>query len=100
MALLNLSAEVYIIDNLTSILNKTMNISKVLYIILSYLTMNRTILKTLSYLGAAINEGQPLKGVIKGPDVIRQSGVFETLRKIYKIENIIDYGNISFASLP
>lgn len=33
--------------------------------------MNRTVLKTLSYLGAAINEGQPLKGVKRGPDVIR-----------------------------
>ncbi len=38
--------------------------------------MNRTVLKSLSYLGAAIREGQPLKGVKKGPDVVRQSGVF------------------------
>lgn len=33
--------------------------------------MNKTVLKTLSYIGAAINEGQPLKGAKKGPDVIR-----------------------------
>jgi hypothetical protein len=33
--------------------------------------LNKTVLKTLSYVGAAVNQGQPLKGVIKGPDVVR-----------------------------
>ena len=62
--------------------------------------MNKTILKTLSYVGAAINEGQPLKGVKKGPDVIRESGLFETLKNIYHVPNIKDYGNISIDSVP
>ena len=62
--------------------------------------MNKTVLNSLSYLGAAIREGQPLKGVKKGPDVIRNSGVFETLRKIHKINDIRDYGNISYELLP
>lgn len=38
--------------------------------------MNRTVLKTLLYIGAAIKEGQPHKGVERGPDLIRHSGVF------------------------
>lgn len=61
--------------------------------------MNKTVLKTLSYVGAAINEGQPLKGVKKGPDVIRESGLFETLKKIYQVPNIKDYGNVSIDSV-
>ena len=47
--------------------------------------MNRTILKRLSYLGAAIHHGQPHRGVELGPDIIRHSGVFETLKKIHGI---------------
>lgn len=31
----------------------------------------RTIAKSLSFLGAAINQGQPLEGVAKGPMLIR-----------------------------
>lgn len=38
--------------------------------------MNRTLLKTLSYIGAAIKEGQPHKGVERGPDILRKSGLF------------------------
>lgn len=33
--------------------------------------MNRTLVKTLSYIGAAINEGQPMLGAKKSPQVIR-----------------------------
>lgn len=42
--------------------------------------MNKTVLKKLLFLGAAIREGQPLTGVEQGPDAIRQSGVFTKLR--------------------
>lgn len=62
--------------------------------------MNKTILKTLSYVGAAINQGQPLKGVKKGPDIIRETGIFQTLKNVYKIKEIKDYGNINIDSVP
>lgn len=38
--------------------------------------MNKTILKTLSYLGAEVSLGQPHKGVERGPNILRQSGLF------------------------
>ena len=45
--------------------------------------MNRTIIKKLSYIGAALNEGQIKKGVSKGPDSIRNTGIFRHLQEIY-----------------
>ena len=41
---------------------------------------NKTIIKSLSYIGAGICEGQALKGVAKGPDIIRNSGIFGHLQ--------------------
>lgn len=62
--------------------------------------MNKTVIKTLSYIGAAINEGQPHLGVRRGPDYIRYSGVFDSLKAIYKVPEIVDYGNVSWESVP
>lgn len=33
--------------------------------------MNKTLIKKLSYIGAAINQGQTKTGVARGPDSIR-----------------------------
>jgi arginase family enzyme len=57
--------------------------------------MNKTLLTSLSFLGAAIHEGQSLPGAHKGPSIIRNSGVFDTLKNIYHIHPITDYGDIS-----
>lgn len=62
--------------------------------------MNKTVIKTLSYIGAAINEGQTHLGVRRGPDYIRYSGVFDSLKAIYKLPEIVDYGNFSWESVP
>jgi arginase family enzyme len=61
--------------------------------------MNKTIVKSLSFIGAAISEGQSLAGVKQGPDIVRKSGVFETLKHIYNLTDIRDYGNISVDSV-
>jgi arginase family enzyme len=53
----------------------------------------QTLVKRLAYLGAAIREGQPIGGVEKGPELIRQSGLFSMLRKNYGAE-VIDYGDV------
>ena len=57
------------------------------------MSAKKTTLKKLAYLGAAINEGQPLTGVQKGPDLIRQAGTFRMLQKNYGVQ-VVDYGNI------
>ena len=61
--------------------------------------MNRTVLKKLSYIGAAIHQGQPIKGVAKGPQVLRHSGLFEILKNVYGVDEIKDFGDISFETL-
>ena len=43
------------------------------------MTNRTTVIKKLAYLGAAISEGQPIGGVEKGPQLIRQSGAFKML---------------------
>lgn len=43
--------------------------------------IKKTLAKSLSFLGAAISEGQPVKGVETGPQLIRQSGLFDLLKK-------------------
>lgn len=58
------------------------------------MSVKQTVLKTLGFLGAAINQGQLVKGVEKGPSLIRNSGVFNLLNKNYGV-SIKDYGDIS-----
>lgn len=55
----------------------------------------RSIFKAVSYIGAAIREGQDLVGVEEAPDALRKAGLFEALRKKFEVE-INDYGNISY----
>lgn len=62
--------------------------------------LNKTNVKVLSYVGAAICEGQPLEGVKKGPQILRQSGLFDTLKNVYGLEKLKDHGDISFDTLP
>jgi len=56
--------------------------------------IKRTTAKTLSFLGAALSEGQLVKGVEKAPDIIRRSGIFNLLRNNYDV-GVQDYGNIT-----
>ncbi len=58
-------------------------------------TTKKTIVNTMAYLGAAISEGQPKKGVERAPDEYRRAGLFEGLKKKFPIQKINDYGNIS-----
>lgn len=44
------------------------------------MSIKQTSLKTLGFLGAAIHHGQLVRGVEKGPSLIRGSGVFELLK--------------------
>ena len=62
--------------------------------------MNKTVVKTLSYVGAMIKEGQTKSGVMNGPNLIRSAGLFESLKKIYGVEEIKDYVNVSALQLP
>jgi hypothetical protein len=57
------------------------------------MTSKTTILKKLAYLGAAISEGQPIRGVEIGPSLIRNSGVFNLLKNNYGVD-VVDYGDI------
>ena len=62
--------------------------------------MNQTILKTLSFIGAAIHEGQLRPGVSKTPSILRASGLFDSLQHIYGVKTIKDYGDINISSVP
>lgn len=53
----------------------------------------QTIIKKLAYLGAAISEGQPIGGVEKGPELIRQSGAFNMIKNNFGAQ-VVDYGDI------
>lgn len=61
--------------------------------------MNKTIINRLSYIGAALHQGQTQTGVSKGPDSIRNSGIFEHLRGTFGLKDIKDYGNITYEGL-
>lgn len=58
-------------------------------------TPKKTIVNTMAYLGAAISEGQPKRGVERAPDEFRRAGLFDGLKKKYPINKINDYGNIT-----
>ena len=62
--------------------------------------MNQTILKTLSFIGAAVKEGQLRPGVSKTPSILRSSGLFENLQQIYGVTKIKDFGDIDISSIP
>jgi arginase len=47
----------------------------------------------IALLGAAISKGQPLKGVECGPDILRQNGLIEVIKKFNGC--LSDYGNFS-----
>lgn len=49
---------------------------------------------TLSFIGAAINQGQKITGVEKAPQLIRDSNMFNSLTKKFDLNNIKDYGDI------
>ena len=57
------------------------------------MSSRQTIVKKLAYLGAAVAEGQLAKGVERGPDSLRQSGVFNMINKNFG-GNVVDYGDI------
>jgi arginase family enzyme len=61
--------------------------------------IKKTTASTLSFIGAAINQGQKVKGVEKGPDLIRNSGLFTALKMKHNVKIIKDYGNINMDSL-
>ena len=54
--------------------------------------------KNLTFLGAAVHEGQSIKGVEKTPQILRDSGLFDSLKKKFDVE-INDIGDISIESL-
>lgn len=88
-------------------MNKNINEPKIFYEFKNYhpkslnnlihimATAKKTIVNTMAYLGAAISEGQPKRGVERAPDEYRRVGLFDGLRKKYPINKINDYGNIS-----
>lgn len=53
----------------------------------------------MAYLGAAISEGQPKRGVERAPDEYRRAGLFEGLKKKFPVKKITDYGNITLESV-
>jgi arginase family enzyme len=52
-----------------------------------------TNIKKLAYLGAAISEGQAVRGVETGPNLLRGAGMFHMLNKNYGVD-VVDYGDI------
>ena len=60
--------------------------------------MRKTLSTGINYIGAAIKEGQTLSGVDTAPDALRNSGLFDSLKKKFNVE-VKDYGNISLKEL-
>ena len=56
----------------------------------NFLTSNY---KKLSFLGACLHSGQPIKGVELAPQAIRNSGLFSSLAEKYEVK-VKDYGDI------
>lgn len=57
------------------------------------MTTKITNIKKLAYLGAAISEGQVVRGVEAGPNLFRHAGLFHMLNKNYGVD-VVDYGDI------
>jgi arginase family enzyme len=56
--------------------------------------IKQTTARSLAFLGAAINQGQSVKGVERGPSLFREAGLFRHLENNYNIK-VQDYGDIS-----
>ena len=63
------------------------------------MTTKKTIINTMSYLGATINQGQPQSGVSFAPDEYRKAGLFNGLKTKFGLKKIIDQGNVGLESL-
>jgi len=57
------------------------------------MTTKFTNIRKLAYLGAAISEGQAVRGVETGPSLIRRAGLFQMLQKAHGV-GVADYGDI------
>jgi arginase family enzyme len=62
-------------------------------------SVKKTVVNSMAYLGAAISEGQPKRGVERAPDEYRRAGLFEGLKKKFPVKKITDYGNITLESV-
>ena len=57
------------------------------------MSTKRTVANTLSFLGAAIREGQHRLGVERGPEIMRRSGLFNMLHNSFDV-TVHDHGDI------
>ena len=57
------------------------------------MSIKQTVINKLAFLGAAICEGQPIKGVEKAPTLIRESGAFSMIKNLYGAD-VVDYGDV------
>ena len=57
------------------------------------MSVKRTVAKNISYLGAAIWEGQLKRGVDRGPQLLREAGLFDFLKQRHKV-NVRDFGDV------
>ena len=53
----------------------------------------QTLVRSLSYLGAAICEGQTVKGVDRSPQLLRDAGLFGHLKNRFDVD-VVDYGDV------
>jgi arginase family enzyme len=56
--------------------------------------IKQTTARSLAFLGAAINQGQTVKGVEHGPSLFRQAGLFQHLQNNFNVD-VKDYGDVS-----
>lgn len=56
--------------------------------------VRQTAARSLSFLGAALSEGQPVRGVERSPNIFRDAGLFDFLRSNYGVQ-VRDYGNVA-----
>lgn len=54
--------------------------------------------KSITYFGAAVHEGQSIKGVEKIPQILRDAGLFDSLKKKFNVD-VNDIGDVSIESL-
>jgi hypothetical protein len=58
------------------------------------MSVKKTVINTMSYLGASIHQGQPHLGVSLAPEEYRKAGLFHGLKVKYGVNKIIDQGNV------
>lgn len=54
--------------------------------------------KSITYLGAAVHEGQSIKGVEKTPQILRDAGLFDSLKQKFNVD-VNDIGDVSIQTL-